>query len=340
MTRLIPLRYFLHRTLYLVAVLWVAATLNFVLPRLAGRDPILERLTELEASIGGHRGLWVAEAIDSYREWAGLNQPLWGQYVQYLQNMLNMDFGYSFSRNRPVWDVVSYALPWTMGLLGTTTFISFALGTFAGGLSAWRRQDRLLNVSVSLLMALAVIPPFIIGLVLADTLAFRLKLFPIAGMFTPGRFVDLGDIEWWLDVLHHAAVPALALLLGTAGSWAMGMRGMMVTVLGSDFIAFAEAKGVKRLRLILSYAIRNVMLPQTTLLAMSLGSLVSSVTLVEIMFGYPGVGSILESAIRAFDYNLIQGCVFFLILSIGLATFVLDLSYPLLDPRISYRKQT
>jgi peptide/nickel transport system permease protein len=156
-------------------------------------------------------------------------------------------------------------------------------------------------------------------------------------MFTPGRITDLLDAEWWLDVIHHATLPALSILLGTAGTWAMGMRGMMITVLGSDFITFAEAKGVKRWRLLLTYAIRNVMLPQTTLLAMSLGSLVASTTIVEVMFGYPGVGSLLEEALRAFDYNLIQGCVFFLIVAIALTTYVLDLTYPLLDPRISYR---
>jgi peptide/nickel transport system permease protein len=117
----------------------------------------------------------------------------------------------------------------------------------------------------------------------------------------------------------------------------MGMRGMMVTVLGADFIRFAEAKGLKRLRILIGYAVRNVMLPQTTALAMSLGTLVSNVTLVEIIYAYPGMGSLLERAVIASDYNLIQGCVFFLILAVAIATFILDLTYPLLDPRITYK---
>lgn len=334
----VPFKYVVNRTFYLVVVVWFAATVNFVLPRLAARDPVLEHLNELQASTGRRQAERIAEAIDTYKEWAGLNQPLWNQYVNYLGNMAQMDFGYSFSRYRPVIDIVGYALPWTLGLLGTTTLLSFALGTVMGALAGWRRSGRLLNVGVTFLMVLAVIPPFIIGLVLADALAFRLRLFPIAGMFTPGRRTDVWDIEWWLDVIYHAALPALSLLLGTAGTWAMGMRGMMVTILGSDFIAFAEAKGVKRRRLLLEYAIRNVLLPQTTLLAMSLGTLVASSTIVEVMFGYPGVGSVLEEALRAFDYNLIQGCVFFLILAIALATYIIDLIYPLLDPRISYRR--
>lgn len=334
----VSLSYILRRALYLVAVIWVAATLNFVLPRLAARDPVLEHLLELQQSTGGQRALAIGEAIDTYRNWAGLNQPLWRQYFTYLGNMARLDFGYAFSRYRPVWDIVGRALPWTIGLLGTTTVLSFAFGTVAGAMAAWRRSKGLLNVAVSFLMILAVIPAFIIGLILADLLAFRLKLFPIAGTFTPGRFVELANVEFWLDVVHHASLPALSLFLATAGTWAMGMRGMMITVLGSDFLTFADTKGLKRWRLLRHYAIRNVMLPQVTLLAISLGSLVSSVTIVEVMFGYPGVGSVLEDAIRSFDYNLIQGCVFFLIVAIAVATFLLDLTYPLLDPRISYER--
>lgn len=334
--RRIPFGYIVRRLLYLIVVVWFAASVNFVLPRLAARDPVLEHLNELQASVGGRRAERVAEAIDLYKSWAGLNQPLWEQYVTYLRNMARLDFGYSFSRYRPVWDVVSYALPWTVGLLGTTTVFSFALGTILGAMAAWRRSDTLLNLGVSFLMVLAVIPPFIIGLVLADVLAFRLKLFPLAGTYTPGRLANLVDVSFWLDVCYHAALPALSLLLGTAGIWAMGMRGMMITVLGSDYITFAEARGLKTRRILLGYAVRNVTLPQLTLLGMQLGGLVASTTIVEIMFGYPGVGSVLENAIRSFDYNLIQGCVFFLIAAIAVATLILDLSYPLLDPRISY----
>jgi peptide/nickel transport system permease protein len=339
MGRRVPLSYILRRTIYLIVVIWFAATINFVLPRIAGRDPVLEQLNQLEASTGGQRAQRVAEAIDIYKEWAGLNKPLLNQYVTYLRNMTTLNFGYSFSRYRPVWPIISYALPWTLGLLGTTTLLSFAVGSLIGAIGAWRRSSGMVNVAVSFTMVLAVIPPFIIGLVLADSLAFRLRLFPLVGLFSPGRVLNVRDIEWWLDVLHHATIPALSMVLGTAGLYAMGMRGMMITVLGSDFITFAEAKGVKRWRLLIGYAIRNVMLPQTTLLAMSLGTLVASVTMVEIMFGYPGLGSVLEGAIRSFDYNLIQGCIFFLIMAVGLATYALDLMYPLLDPRISYANE-
>lgn len=333
-------KYVIRRLLFLVAVVWLAATLNFVLPRIVGRDPVLEYLSELQASTSVRRGTQIAQTVEEYRAWAGLNKPLWEQYTTYLSNLLRMDFGRSLRYYRPVADLVHYALPWTLGMLGTSTILAFLLGTIAGALSVWRKDARMLNVAVSFLMVLAVIPPFIIGLLLADVFAFRLKLFPIAGLFNYRAGMDLSSMAWWLDVLHHAALPAISLVLGTAGIYAMSMRGMMVTVMGADYILYGEAKGLKRMRLLVRYAVRNVMLPQTTLLAMSLGGIVSSVTIVEMLFGYPGVGTLLEDALNSFDYNLLQGCVFYLVLAIALATFALDLLYPVIDPRISYEKGT
>jgi len=126
------------------------------------------------------------------------------------------------------------------------------------------------------------------------------------------------------------------MVLVSGGTWAMWMRGMIVTVVGEDFMLYAEAKGLRPLRRFYHYAVRNVMLPQVTQLAISLGTLVSGYALVETMFSYPGVGNLLSDAILANDYAMIQGIVFFLIVAIALATFALDLVYPLLDPRIRY----
>jgi peptide/nickel transport system permease protein len=333
----IPLTYIIKRFGYFIAVLWVAATINFILPRIISRDPVLDYLTELQASVGAALGVEVQQTIEAYRAWAGLNKPVWQQYVIYLNNLLRMDFGNSLTQYRPVATIISWALPWTIGLLGTTTLIAFILGTLLGALSVWPPARRLFTYAVPVLMVFSVIPPFIVALVFADIFAFRLRLFPIAGLFTPGRYLNLSDINWWLDVIYHATLPALSLIVTTAGVWSMGMRGMMITVLGEDFIRFAEERGLKRTRILIRYAIRNVMLPQTTALAVSLGTLVSSVTLVEMIYAYPGMGTLLERAVRASDYNLIQGCVFFLILAIAIATLILDLIYPLLDPRITYK---
>jgi peptide/nickel transport system permease protein len=333
--RRLPLAYVLRRVLYLVAVVWVAATVNFVLPRITARDPVLEYLTEFSA-LEGVRPESVPGMVAAYKEWVGFNQPLWRQYVTYLGNMLRMDFGYSFRVYRPVTDIIAQTLPWTIGLLGITTILSFAVGTVLGAIIGWPKSPRWLQVLVPFLATLSVIPPFIVALVLIYLLAFRADLFPLTGAYSPEYNWEWTNPDFWLDILHHTALPSLSMFLVTVGMWSMKMRGMVITIVGEDYLAFAEAKGLKRRHLFLNYAIRNVLLPQTTSLALSLGRLVTGMALVEVMFGYPGVGHILEDAIRASDYNVLQGVIFFLISAIALATFIIDMIYPFLDPRISY----
>jgi peptide/nickel transport system permease protein len=144
--------------------------------------------------------------------------------------------------------------------------------------------------------------------------------------------------SYFLELIYHAILPALSIVLVTMGGWALSMRGMMVTVEGEDYVTLAEAKGLPNGRVFLWYAMRNALLPQTTALALSMGSILSGSLLVEIIFNYPGIGSVLFSAITGFDYFVIYGIVFFIVVTIALVTLVLDLIYPLLDPRIRYQK--
>jgi peptide/nickel transport system permease protein len=145
--------------------------------------------------------------------------------------------------------------------------------------------------------------------------------------------------EFALDVAYHAILPALSIVLAQIGGWALGMRAMMVTTRGEDYMIFAEAKGVSDRTLFMRYALRNAILPQVTGLALVLGYLISGAVLVEVVFQYPGIGTLLWRAIRETDYFLVQGIVFFSIVTIAVATLILDLTYPLLDPRISYERK-
>jgi len=187
------------------------------------------------------------------------------------------------------------------------------------------------------LLTLSAVPYYLLGLVLLYVLAFRLPLFPSFGGYTPGTLPAL-NMGFVLDAASHAALPALSIVLAALGFWALGMRAMMVTVQGEDSMIFAEAKGLKNRTLFLRYAVRNALLPQATALALALGEILSGAVLVEVVFGYPGIGSVLYNAIKDFDYYLIQGIVFTIVVSIGLATLLIDLAYPLLDPRIRYGK--
>jgi peptide/nickel transport system permease protein len=140
------------------------------------------------------------------------------------------------------------------------------------------------------------------------------------------------------DLVYHSILPALSIVVSAIGFWALAMRGMMVTVLGEDYITQADAKGLTRSRIFFRYAMRNALLPQTTSLALSLGHVVSGALIVEVIFRYPGIGTLLYKAVTAFDFFTIYGVVFFIIVSVSLATLVVDLAYPLLDPRIRHQK--
>jgi peptide/nickel transport system permease protein len=168
--------------------------------------------------------------------------------------------------------------------------------------------------------------------------AFLLKIFPIGGGSQIGQIPTTITFAYVLDLVYHSLLPALSIVLAGIGGWALGMRGMIINTLGEDYIILAQARGLPSRRIFLWYAMRNALLPQMTSLALSTGSVISGQLLVERIFRYPGIGNALFRAIAGFDYFVIYGVVFFIILTIATATLIIDLVYPLLDPRIRYQK--
>ena len=331
-----PFDYLVKRVGFFVIIVWLASTLNFFIPRLSGQNPVRERMLE-QAVLGGYVHQGMNEMVAEYEKKFGLDQPLWVQYFRYMSDLVRGDFGYSIANYpRTVSEMLAEALPWTIGLLLVTTLLSFTLGTLLGAFMGWPRAPKFLNFVLPPLLALHALPYYLFGLVLMYLLAFRTGWFPIFGGYTPGTFPSW-SLSFGLDVLQHAMLPALSIILVSIGGWALIMRAMVVTVQGEDFITFADAKGLKGRTIFQRYAIRTTILPQATALALALGQIVSGAVLVEVIFGYPGVGSVLFSAIRQADWFLIQGAVFTVIVTIGFATLVLDLMYPRLDPRITYR---
>lgn len=317
-------------------IVWLAATLNFFLPKLSGQDPVRSKLLQ-QASLGGYVQSGIEDMIKEYDKRFGLDRPLWQQYVTYLGNTARLDFNYSIANYpRTVNEMIAESVPWTIGLLGFTTLLSFGIGTFLGALLAWPRAPAWMAWLMPPLWALHAIPFFLLGLILTYVLAFQFALLPIFGGYTPGATPAL-TWEFVTDLASHATLPALSIILVSTGGWALGMRGMMVTTMGEDYVTFAEAKGLKDRTVFLRYCLRNAILPQVTALALALGQILSGAVLVEVIFGYPGIGTLLFQAIRENDHFLIQGIVFLVIVGLGLATLILDLCYPLMDPRISHR---
>ena len=318
-------------------IVWLAATLNFFLPRLSGQDPVRTKLLQ-QAALGGYVQGGIDEMTKEYERRFGLDKPLWGQYLTYLDGAAHLDFNYSIANYpRRVSELIADALPWTLALLGTTTLLSFAIGSFLGALLAWPGAPRWMRWLMPPLWALHAIPFFLLGLILTYLLAFQIPLLPIFGGYSAGA---VPSFSWRFvpDVLQHALLPALSIILVATGGWALGMRGMMVTTMGEDYVTFAEAKGLKPPTVFLRYCLRNAILPQVTALALALGQILSGAVLVEVIFGYPGIGTLLFQAIRENDHFVIQGVVFTVIVALGFTTFVLDVIYPWLDPRISYRR--
>jgi peptide/nickel transport system permease protein len=329
------LEYVLRRLFVFFLTIWLAATVNFFLPRLGGGDPVRQQLVQ-QAAMGGNIQTGMEGMIEIYDKKFGLDRPLWKQYLTYLGDTARFNFNYSITNYpRSVMSIIRESLPWTIGLLTTAIIISWIIGTLLGAFMGWSRSPKYLDFLLPPLLSLNAIPFFLLGLVLVYVFAFRLQWFPLLYGYTPGTF-PTWSWTFGKDVVYHSVLPGLSIILVSIGGWALTMRAMMVTTTGEDFVTYADAKGLKDRTIFVKYSIRNALLPQTTALALALGQLIAGTIIVEVIFSYPGIGKTLYSAIRGSDYFLVQGIVFMLILAIAFATLILDLIYPLLDPRINY----
>jgi len=331
------IRYITFRLLIFALIIWVAASLNFLLPRLVPGDPITAMLNRLE-----EQGMAVEnrpELIAAYKQRFGLDQSLPVQYVRYLAAMLRLDFGYSITAfPATVSSIIAQSLPWTIGLLMVTTVLAFTIGIGLGALFMWRGTPLLLRLMTWFLIIIASLPYYLVAIVLLFLLGFTLRWLPV----TSASLVNqVSTFEWTtlLKIIQHSLLPALSILLAAVGSWALGMRAMMITVQGEDYITLARAKGLSERRIMLGYAMRNALLPQVTALGISLATVVSGATLVEVVFLYPGIGRALLSATNNLDFPLIQGITFILVVSVAIGVLLIDLIYPLLDPRITYERR-
>ncbi len=327
------LNYLLRRFMVFFLTVWVAATLIFFIPRLAPGDPVGAMIARMSQNVG-----FVENAdliIEAWRKRFGLDDPLHVQYLRFIGNTLRLDLGISLA-NFPatVSELVARALPWTIGLVGIATAIFFTVGNLCGALLAWRKTPRLLKVLIPISMTFTSVPPALASLLLVYIFGFLLPIFPIVNPYERGMVPEL-SLEFFGSVLYHGFLPAMSIVLVTFGFWALGMRGMMVTIEGEDYMILAQAKGLRPIYVLYRYMIRNAILPQMTALAVSVGTIINGAVLVEIMFTYNGMGSLIYSAIGNQDFGLIQGTSFILIMTSALAVLIIDLTYPLIDPRIS-----
>jgi peptide/nickel transport system permease protein len=319
-------RYLGRRVLFYILTLWAAVTLNFAIPRLMPGNPV-------QALLARFKGQVSPAATASFSKLFGLNHAsLWSQYGTYLSQLAHGDFGISFSYYpSTVSQVIFTSLPWTAVLIGVATIISFLVGTLLGVWSGWWRgswMDALLPVTTFL----GSIPYFWFGLLAVFFLSDKLNWFPLSGgtnTTTPIGFTG----SFIVSAAYHAVLPAATIVVSSVGGWMLGMRNMMITTQSEDYVLMAQAKGLARRRIMMSYAARNAILPSLASFAMSLGFVVSGAILVEIVFSYPGLGYVLYQAVTNNDYPLMQGVFLIITVAVLAANFVADLAYVVLDPR-------
>jgi len=319
--------YVLRRVGFYVFTAWAAITINFFLPRLIPGDPV-------QSLIARSQGQLDTSAIQSLYILFGLNtdQGIVEQYFSYLGQLFRGDLGLSFTFfPTPVSEVLADSLPWTLGLVGLTTAISFFLGTLLGVFAGWWRGSWV-DMVMPATTFLSSVPYFWLGLVAITFLADQGGPFPSSGGYDPG-VVPSWDMDFVWSAVYHSLLPAITILISSMSGWILSMRNMMLTVSSEDYITVAHAKGLSERRVMISYAARNALLPNVSGFALSLGLIVGGTLLVEIVFSYPGVGFQLFQAVGAKDYPLVQGIFLIITLSVLVANLFADLVYLVLDPR-------
>jgi peptide/nickel transport system permease protein len=319
-------RYLFRRVPLFVLTLWAAITLNFAIPRLMPGSPT-------DALLGKMQGQLSPEGVKQLEVALGVpDTPLWTQYWDYLGNVVHFRFGISYNYYPvAVSSLIRQALPWTLALVGISTIIAFLIGTLLGVLVGWRRNGPLDSGITTSATFLGAFPFFWTGLLLSYFLSLKLGWFPIS------RGSDNAPQWTWsfiTDAAYHSVLPALSIMIAAIGTWVLAMRNNMINVLGEDYVLFAQANGIRGRRVALRYAARNALLPMLTAFGIVLGSVVGGTLLVEVVFGYPGIGELLYQAVTSADYPLMQGVFLIITVSVLTINFIVDFLYGLLDPRV------
>ncbi|MEL6643156.1 MAG: ABC transporter permease [Pseudomonadota bacterium] len=321
----------------MLLTVWIAATLIWIIPRLSPVDPAEVMLGRMAA--GGAFVEGSEEILAQLQERFGLNDAWYVQYGKYMWSIITFDFGVSVaSFPTPVWTLMAQALPWTLGLMILSLILTFIIGNALGAFMVWERTPKPWKVVIPSMMIFTSIPPILSGLLLMYIFSVKLRWFPLTGSYgltvTPGW-----NWDFIASVITHGFLPALSIIVVTFGFWTLGMRGLMISVQGEDYVNLAKAKGLKPRYILYKYMVRNAILPQITAFALKVGLLVSGQILVERIFSYNGMGKLLYDAILDQDFAVIQGVSFIIILMTALSVFIVDLLYPLIDPRIRHSQE-
>ncbi|MCY3866835.1 MAG: ABC transporter permease [Chloroflexi bacterium] len=326
--------YILPRILQWALVIFVGISATFLIPRLSPRNPVDEMIGRMTAfaSIDPH-------AVVSMRESAtalfGLDGTLLEQYVRFWGRLLEGDLGVSFGNfPRKVSDIIAAGLPWSVGLLTTTIIISWTIGVFLGALAGYFHNRRWSQFLERFVVVVYPVPYLITALVLFIIFGAWLQIFPIMG---GSRGEPALTWKYISTVLYFGFLPALSIVIGAIAFRFIMAKALTTTEIANDYVQYAELAAVPKRKIILFYVARNTMLPQVTDLALAFGAIFEGALITEILFAYPGLGFVLYNAIYNADYNIIMGIALLSIVGVATAMLIIDLLYPVLDPRVRLR---
>ncbi|GLQ10601.1 peptide ABC transporter permease [Devosia yakushimensis] len=312
--------YFLQRLARGLVTFWFAVTVTFFLVRLLPGDPVLA-----VAAPG-----MTEEIRQTQLQQFGLDRPLLVQYFAYLRELVQGNLGVSFLRSQPVSQVLMERLPWTLLLTGSALLLTVILGVPLGVLAATRARgwvDQVVQIAGVVGQSLFV-PS--LGILLLYTLGLMLGWFPIGGAVKSG----LTGFSYYLSVLHHLILPCFTLVLAQLASYVLTLRATLIEALGEEYCDLARAKGTRENKVVWKHALRNALLPTTTLIGLQIGFLVGGAVLTETIYAYPGVGRAIYEAVGQLDFPVLQGAFVLLAATVVIANLVTDVAYGLLDPRV------
>jgi len=318
-------------------VIFVGITIVFFIPRLSPVDPVMQLINSIRMQ-GAYLDPKSAEAMTkSLRELYGLEGSLFEQYLAFWGRLFKGDFGPSLFRFPvPVIKLIKDSLPWTVGLLSVSTILSWLIGNILGGIVGYYYEKRWARIIENIAMVIRPIPYYIFALIILVIFAYLLKWFPLGGGVPIGVTPSF-SLKFIIELIRYAFLPLLSMLVLGIAVTLQTMRLIVSNIVKEDFVTYAKAAGVKDRIIAFKYVIRNAMLPQITNLALSMGQIFSGALITEIVFSYPGLGTLLYNAINTGDFNLIMGITSLSIIGISTFILIIDFLYPLFDPRIRYK---
>ena len=331
------LRYLVPRFLQFLTIIFVGITVTFIIPRLVPTNPVEAQISMMMARGETLDPQSIASMRDALTEMYGLSGSPVQQYFAFWGRLLRGDLGPSLANfPTPVSEMIGRAMPYTLSLLIPAVLISWFFGNLFGTWSSYYPKNKLLSVIEVLGQAVRPIPYYIVALVLLVVFAFFIPILPFSGAYPVGTRPSW-TLNFALIYLQHSILPATTLVLVGFGGWFIGMKSLTSNIISEDYVVYAETTGMKESKIISQYIIRNALLPQLTGLAMSLGTVFSGALIMEVVFGFPGIGMLTWGAVNRNDYSMIMGIAIYSIIGVAVAVFLMDLIYPLFDPRVRYQ---